>query len=138
MSRLSEGYEPRFDIDLTYGREGEVAVLDIIEGIKSSKTEVKRDAVFHKTGNIYVEYACKINGQWFESGIRTTSAEYWVFVLGNSGVMVTIQIDKLKDLAKNYYYWCGSVEEKDGSHPTKGIVIPVTAIIQQAQKWQQP
>ena len=40
--------------------------------------ECKRDFKAHKTGNVYVEFECR--GK--PSGIATTEADYWVFVVG--------------------------------------------------------
>ena len=80
--RLAEGYEPRFDIDYSeVGRPGELFVMGIIEGLKSDRVEVKTDQVSQTTGNIYVEYACKKQGQYKPSGLAVTEASLWVFVL---------------------------------------------------------
>lgn len=129
-----DGYRPQWDIDNSYGQEGELLVRDIIEGMKHGRVEVKRDWVFHKTGNLYVEYECYRRDGWQKSGIAITEAETWVFVLGDSGVAICIGTDRLKALARQR--WRDERfrrEEKDGSHPTRGVLIPVTLIVNDAQ-----
>lgn len=133
MSRISEGYEPRFDIDYSYGFEGERYIADIIDGITSGKVEVKRDAVFHDTGNVYIEYMCQKNGQWTESGINTTTADVWIFVLGDSKMFIGIKVAELRELAKHFHSWGCTGYEKDGSHPTRGVIISAKYLMQYAQ-----
>lgn len=133
MSRR-DGYQPQWDIDNSYGQEGELLVGDIIEGIKHGRVEVKRDWMFHKTGNLYVEYECYRQGGWHKSGVAITEAETWVFVLGDSNVAICISTDRLKTIARQCYRQARfRREEKDGSHPTKGVLVPATFIVNDAQ-----
>lgn len=61
-ARKADGYEPRFDIDASYGRQGELFVSSIIDALTGGSVEVKRDSRFAKTGNVYVEYECRKRG----------------------------------------------------------------------------
>ena len=83
MSNLSS-----FDLDFSYGREGEQLVEDLLTNGKT--IEVKRDRRWHETNNIYVEIACwYVKSQsWELSGLSVTKADYWAFVLEQSVVMV--------------------------------------------------
>ena len=134
MTRISEGYEPRFDIDNAYGNEGERYVADVIDGMKQGRVEVKRDAMFQKTGNLYVEYECLRNDGWNKSGIATTEADVWVFVLGDSGVCFAIPTEKLKALARERFRKGDIAEERDGSHPTKGVLISFAGLLKAAMQ----
>jgi hypothetical protein len=77
MNRMSEGYEPRFDIDLEVGRQGELFVARIVDSIAASRHEVKTDEKALLTGNIFLEVQCLYRGRWERSGIARTEAEVW-------------------------------------------------------------
>ena len=83
MTKLSD-----FDLDLSFGQEGESLVQELLTGGK--KVEVKRDRKWHKTGNIYIETECWSNESksWKHSGLMVTEADYWAFVLETGVVMV--------------------------------------------------
>lgn len=136
QERLATGYEPRFDIDAEYGRQGELFVSSIIDSLRSGSIEVKRDSRFAQTGNIYIEYECKSrSGEWRKSGIATSQAELWAFVLGDSSTVVFIPTASLKELALSF--WRNPKyrrEETDGDCPSKGIIIPVVSLIEWAKK----
>lgn len=135
--RRTEGYEPRFDLDLDYGRHGELVVSDIAEAVRNQSIEVKRDAMWAKTGNLYVEYAClKFNGKWEWSGIKTTTATLYAFVLGDTETTLFVPTGLLLE-------WCRELlaksdvfkgECKRGSHPTKGVKVPVRWLIDRLAK----
>jgi hypothetical protein len=72
--RMSGGADSRFDINLLEGKVSESELSDILRTV-----EVKKDYKTHKTGNIAVEFESR--GK--PSGIATTEAEWWAFVLVN-------------------------------------------------------
>lgn len=86
-----------FDIDLEYGEAGESLLLSILNGAK--KVEVKTDRLAHVTGNVAVEFRC--NGR--NSGISTTEADYWAFVLMSGKLIIMIEVNELKDIARTQY-----------------------------------
>ena len=133
MSRYADGYEPRFDIDNRYGHDGERLVGDVIQGMVTGCTEVKRDGMFHKTGNLYVEYECHRRDGWHKSGIATTEADAWAFVLGESNVVICIATSVLKEIARDRYRQGHTAEETNGSHPTRGVLIPAALIVEHAR-----
>ena len=127
--RLAEGYEPRFDIDYSeVGRPGELFVMGIIEGLKSDRVEVKTDQVSQTTGNIYVEYACKKQGQYKPSGLAVTEASLWVFVLELGDLAIAVSVERLKELFADG--WRNGKRRKciRGGYPTKGVVIPIATL----------
>ena len=70
-----------FSTDLIFGQEGEQLVEELLTGGRS--VEVKRDAKWVKTGNLYIETECyyRAKNAWGPSGVTTTRADYWAFVL---------------------------------------------------------
>lgn len=77
-----------FDLDFSYGREGEKLIEQLLTNGKT--VEVKRDRKWHQTNNIYVEIECWYlkSESWELSGLSVTKADYWAFVLEQSVVMV--------------------------------------------------
>jgi hypothetical protein len=132
FDRLSDGYQPDFDIDMEWGKQGELFVTDLQAAIKSSSIEVKNDAKFSRTGNVFVEYRCQRRDGWNPSGIATTRADFWAFVLHNNVSAVFIRTDKLKEAVRHLYK---DVENRRpggqlGSHPTLGVLVSVAWLMQ--------
>jgi hypothetical protein len=77
-----------FDLDFSYGREGEQLVEDLLTNGKT--IEVKRDRKWHATGNLYIEVSCwyQRSDSWEPSGLSVTKASYWAFVLEGTVLMV--------------------------------------------------
>ena len=63
----------KFDLDLLDGQVAENVLANLLAGT----IEVKTDSAVSRTGNVAVEYLC--SGR--PSGIRTSEAEHWAFVL---------------------------------------------------------
>jgi hypothetical protein len=119
LDRLSDGYEPNFDIDYEVGRQGELFVTDLLGAMGSERIEVKTDAMAAKTGNVYIEVECR--GR--PSGIQTTAAEFWAFVLPGDLVVITRTVT-VRELATRAVLG-GRIGRCDrGSHPTRGALIP--------------
>jgi len=83
MSTLSS-----FDLDLSYGQQGEALVEELLTHGK--KIEVKRDRQWKRTGNVYIEVECYFHRikNWAPSGLMITEADYWAFVLEEAVLMV--------------------------------------------------
>ena len=101
----TEGHEPRFDIDLEYGAEGEEAVKQLFAQLESGhKTiEVKRDRRTLETGNLFIECMQKPRGhtEYKPSGIATSKADIWAFVIGR-GIIIA-STDAVLWLARNHH-----------------------------------
>lgn len=128
--RLAAGYQPDFDIDYALGRQGEDFITDIIDQLRSSSIEVKTDARYGDTGNVYIEYECKRRGQYVPSGIATTKAVLWAFVLPGDCVYVAPTAN-ISEVALRYWRQNpdSRKECKVGSHPTRGVAIPLRRLI---------
>lgn len=130
--RLSAGYEPDFDIDYKAGVQGELFVQDIIESLRSERVEVKTDEKARETGNAYIEFACLRLGKYRASGIAITKAEWWVHVLEPQSLAVVIGVERLKILARKARADGRVAECVRGSHPTKGVLIPLKDLLRDA------
>lgn len=77
-----------FDLDYSYGLEGENLVDQLLNGSKT--VEVKRDRKWWTTGNIFIEVQCWYNNtmSWEDSGLTVTKADYWAFVLESGVILV--------------------------------------------------
>ena len=136
VDRLAPGYEPRFDLDLAVGQQGELFVANIAEmlGSGSGEVEVKTDAPIARTGNVYIEYECLRPGRYEPSGIATTEAKIWAFVLP-ANVLIAAPVENVKDIARRHY----STRRREcvrGSHPTRGVVIPVGLFVQSLYRFE--
>lgn len=127
--RHVEGYEPRWDLDAEIGRQGAFWVADVAEALKRGSVEVKTDEIAHRTGNVYVEFECLRRGQYRPSGIATTEAELWVFVLHRYALALVVATDFLRPVAREVWR-DGHVREcTRGSHPTRGVVVPISRLV---------
>src|SRR5574341_1062342 len=126
------GRQPNWDIDRASGATAELWIDDIRAVLTEGTLEVKRDVRAMTTGNLYIEYECLRRGRYEPSGISTTRADAWVIVLEESALALVIETSFLKLL-------CGKPgvrtrEERDGSHPTKGYLLPLTYLVRPADR----
>lgn len=115
MSNLSD-----FDLDFSYGHEGEQLVRDILTG--GLTVEVKRDRRWVETGNIYIESAfySRATHNWVESGIMVTKADRWAFVLES-----LVIIAKTTDIRRAVDTYGRPISNKIEPNPSKGFLITV-------------
>jgi len=114
--------ERTFDIDLEYGIAGENHVLGLLNG--AMKVEVKTDRMAHSTGNLAVEYSSR----GLPSGIATTKADYWAFVIGDNNTVIFIPTERLKELAR-VWYKAGYIVDGGDQNTSKIILIPIKEIL---------
>lgn len=122
--------EPNWDIDSKRGHQAELWIKSIRSAISDGSIEVKRDERAFSTGNIYVEYQCLRKGKYRPSGLATSKATTWVFVLNNENLAIIISKEYLKKLGRKAYKLGKLRECRGGSHPTKGVVIPLKWLIE--------
>jgi hypothetical protein len=134
IDRLAKGYEPDFDIDYQAGAQAELFVADIIDSLTKSgaRVEVKRDAKVEQTGNVYLELECLKRGTYVPSGLATTKAEFWAFVLPKN-VLIVAPTESVRGLAARYSN--RARECVRGSHPTKGVAIGVGLFVQELHRY---
>lgn len=134
VDRQAAGYEPRWDADYEIGRQGELWVQSIVDSLKSDAREVKTDERFADTGNIYVEYECKRRGHYQPSGLSTTEAPVWAFVLQREGVLLVVATELLKQVARELLRQGRTAECSRGSHPTRGVLVPVARLLAELRR----
>lgn len=82
-----------WDLDLREGLAGESFLISLLETV-----EVKTDSHAGRTGNVFVEKFSRFK----ESGILTTKAKYWAFVLDGQGyakdTIIIVLTEKLKQI----------------------------------------
>lgn len=88
-----------------------------------STIEVKRDYMADRTGNVFIEFESR--GR--PSGISTSMAEYWAFVLTDHRIVI-VPTDVLKELAREQYRKSGIVKGGD-SNTSRGVLIKVTDLV---------
>lgn len=121
--------EPRFDIDLAYGQQGELLVASIVDSLRdgTGAIEVKSDRRWRDTGNVYVELECRRRGRYVASGLQTTTATLWAFVIGYPAVVLIVPTAMLHE--EVWRAGTRRAEETDGSHPTRGALVSTTVLM---------
>jgi hypothetical protein len=118
--------KPDWDVNRLAGEESEEMWREVRTHMYSHEAEVKRDDEAHKTGHVYVEYECFRAGEWTRSGISTTRAPVWVIHI--EPLLIVLPTLVLKDIVEGM--GPESIrEEKDGSHPTRGMVLLIRDLI---------
>lgn len=113
-----------WDKDFAFGLEGEGLVEELLT--RGKTVEVKRDAKWKETGNLYIEYACYYQGfkAWKPSGISVSKADYWAFVIEGSVLFVPIELLKKACMTKGRKIDCIIPP-----NPSKGFLVTVQDIL---------
>lgn len=117
-------YKNDFRYDLKVGQVGEKMLGHILN---SATIEVKRDAWICKSGNIAIEYESRAK----PSGLSITEAEWWCFIVSgdmNDKIMLLIQTQKLKEIARIYYIK-GHIKKMGDNNTSKAVLIPFKELI---------
>ena len=114
-------YSNDFNYDLDFGEKAEDYLNEIFSDGK--KIEVKYDRMAHHTGNIFVEYESR--GKF--SGIATTKANYWIFVIDKKDYSIIVKTEKLKEICR-IAYQLGHITKGGDNDTSKGVLIPITQI----------
>jgi hypothetical protein len=125
---MRDGYERRWDFTAAQGDQGELFARWAADGLRSGASlEVKTDNASWQTGNVYIEYECLVSGQWVASGIdaKHTQSEVWAHVVVGPTVIFA-PTEYVRYVAKQQ----GKPMRLDeGSHPTRGYVVPIPAFV---------
>lgn len=119
---------PEWDLDRAYGEEGEDTVRRILE-LAAAQIEIKRkrrcDDIFY----VETHQSPYATGTYRPSGANTTTAEYWAYLIANSGIVVLLPTQLLKTAAL-----AGEkTQERDGDNPTRGRLVSFTTILNTAR-----
>jgi hypothetical protein len=113
-----------FDLDLKFGKEGENTVANLLS---IETVEVKRDARWKETGNLYIETECWYNASqsWEPSGLSVSKSTHYAFVL--EGMVVITTTEDLKVITANKGR---AIECKIEPNPSKGFLIKLSDIVE--------
>jgi hypothetical protein len=127
MSKLSD-----FDLDLSFGQEGESLVQELLTG--GHTVEVKRDRKWKSTGNVYVETECFYNrtNSWGPSGINVTKADYWAFVLEEGIFFMPTDAVRYAVEQLGRYTECNIPP-----NPSKGILLTLTDLARALKEYKE-
>ena len=127
MTNLSD-----FDLDFSYGKEGENLVEALLGGGKT--VEVKRDRKWHNTGNLYIETECWYlkSNSWEPSGLSVSKADYWAFVIERGVILVPLDI--LKSVVKA---WGREITCEIPPNRSKGYLIMAHDLLTGIRIWRE-
>lgn len=115
-------YSSSFYYDLEFGEKAEDYINEVFSD--GRKLEIKYDRMAHLTGNIFVE----VYSRGKASGISTTKANYWIFVIDKKDCSIIINVKKLKELCREVHQVDGFVKGGD-NNTSQGLLIPIKLIL---------
>lgn len=127
---LPAGYNPDFDMDLSFGHEGELYAYECIRELASGKVEVKRER--YANGRVFVETGQNPRGTgWKPSGIRTTKADYWAYVKPG-GIILFIPTDAIQSRVDEKFALglLPMVIKPFSTNPARGFLIEVRDLLE--------
>lgn len=135
--KQANGVEPRFDVDLEYGRGGEEQIFELFKSIAAGngRVEVKRKRVLD------FKFYCEThadngrNGDYKPSGISTTKSDTWAVVFGDTGYGILVPTRELKSMLTDPT--SRDAFETDGDCPTKGKLIDLTTLLYRIKRRRQ-
>lgn len=114
-----------FQYDLKVGQLAEKSVGKLLM-LDESTIEVKLDLLTQKTGNIAIEYRSRDK----KSGISTTKAKYWAFVISIDNKeyeefpIVIITTDYLREIARKHYK-LGHIIRGGDNNTSEMVLVPI-------------
>jgi hypothetical protein len=92
---VSRGYNPDFDIDRDYGEGGEGTVRRAL-GLSDKRIEVKRKSYPDDKFYVELEHDPGARGRFSPSGLARTRAEYFGYVIADTGIVVLFPTELLR------------------------------------------
>ncbi len=105
---------------------GQLAEKWLGELLSGKTLEVKRDLRASRTGKVFVEFFCR--GK--PSGIATTEANFWAFVIG-TGYVVILPTEALREIVE-YHKEKGWVMSGGDNNVSQGALVRVERLIKHA------
>lgn len=125
--------EPRFDLDYAYGRQGELLVGDYLAQLANGQSQIEVKRKSYVDANFYVETECDKGrtGTFHPSGLSTSEAETWAFVIADTRIVLLVPCELLRKAVAHKS--AIRKEEKDGSCPTHGFLINIGLLLNLAK-----
>ena len=114
----------KFDVDLAKAKIREEELVDILG---KAKLEIKTDSIWKDSKNLAVEFRCRNK----PSGISTSQAQYYAFILDANGYtegIIFIPIEKLKILARKFYK-LGKVVNGGDDKASEMVLVPISEFV---------
>lgn len=120
---------PEWDINAAFGDVGEHTVRALLD---DPTVEVKRKRLHDLA--FYVEQQCDFGGrgQYRDSGITISRAEYWAYVIGESGIVVLLPTRIVRDAITQPSARAVNCAQ-DPQYPTRGKLVNLAAILQRCR-----
>lgn len=121
--------EPRFDLDYSYGRQGELQIGEFLHWIASGNGQVEVKRKRYLDLEFYIETECDKGrkGVFEPSGISITTAEAWAFVIGETGISIIVPTSELRAMLDDVT--AKNKTETDGRCPTRGKLINLGVLL---------
>lgn len=129
MTAYAPRGEPGFDIDYAYGRQGELLFGSLLEQMAAGQVRIENKRKRREDGTFYIEYEHDPyrRGRYIPSGIGICSADYWAWLIGNTGLYVLVPTETLRDVIRRRIG--RSAAEDDGDNPTHGRLLTLDDLI---------
>jgi len=112
-----------FDLDLRFGQAGEQRVADLLS-LSAAKIEIKTDRLWKTTGNIALEFEWR--GR--PSGLATTKADHWIFILADGDedfAKLIFSVEKLKGIARRFTH---NIRVGGDDSASKFVLVPLSEL----------
>lgn len=113
-----------FDIANAYGQQGEAWVTDVLHHLATGAgaVEVKRKS--RQDATFYVEIEALRGGEWQPSGLSTTLATVWFFVVNDTGCAAVFTTERLKDAVRRAHArGRHRTVTESATQPTRGFLL---------------
>jgi hypothetical protein len=127
--------DTRYDINLRetlwklrkkQGDRGEMLINRYL-ALDIQTIEIKNDQQSVRTGNVYIETECynEEKNEWYPSGINTTQASVWVFIINEKPFdEFALQPYVIREIIKNRTV----IQAKNTRPATKGVLIKISEL----------
>lgn len=130
------GSGPAFDFDLAYGEDGERRAASVLGWLLDGDARVEVKTKRRTDDWLYVETEQDPGGTgtlWRPSGIATTEAPHWAYVVAETGILIVVPARALRWSVTN---GVGRDKEcRDGDNPTRGQLLRFARILQDVPTW---
>lgn len=108
----------RYDLQL-----GQIHERWLGEVLTNASIEVKRDYVAAQTGRVFVEFESRGNA----SGLATSEAEYWAFVLSGHRVAI-LPTERLREICRAKFR-AGKVVRGGDNNTSRGVLVELGELL---------
>ena len=129
----SSNAQQEWDISYAAGSYGEALIRELFSGELGERSiEVKRDAIAHKTGRVFIETSFYSRAQraYVPSGIMVSEATIWAIVIpdaaGNVRASVLVETSRLRKLIEHKPVVHANA---NGANPSQGVLIELTELM---------